>query len=122
MRRRERLNQILSAVVARGQVDVPTLASEFDVSDATIRRDLEALQRQRLVCRTHGGAAIHAAFNDLPLSFKTAQDLPEKRSISLLAAEFLEGARVIGPLAAPRCRSSPRCCVNVTISQWSRTH
>src|ERR1700733_3351811 len=74
MQRRHRLNQIVSAVVDRGQVDVPSLATEFAVSRATIRRDLEALQRQRLVCRTHGGAKIHAAFNDLPLSYKKARD------------------------------------------------
>ncbi len=86
----------MSAVVARGQIDVASLAAEFGVSHATIRRDLEALQKQRLVCRTHGGATIHAAFNDLPLSYKTAQDLPEKQRISRRAVEFLDGARVIG--------------------------
>ncbi len=96
VQRRHRLNQILSAVLIRGQIDVPTLARELGVSQATIRRDLEALQRQRLISRTHGGATIHAAFNDLPLSYKTAQDLPEKQRISRRAVEFLDGARVIG--------------------------
>ena len=82
MQRRHRLNQIVSAVVERGQVDVPSLATEFAVSRATIRRDLEVLQQQRLVCRTHGGATIHAAFNDLPLSYKKTRDLPEKQRIA----------------------------------------
>jgi DeoR family transcriptional regulator, aga operon transcriptional repressor len=94
--RRDRLNHIVSAVVKRGHVDVPSLATEFGVSHATIRRDLEALERQRLVCRTHGGATVHAAFNDLPLSYKTTQDLPEKQQISRRALEFVTGARVIG--------------------------
>lgn len=66
------------------------------MSQATIRRDLEALQQQQLVSRTHGGAIIHAAFNDLPLSYKTAQDLPEKQRIARCAVQFVEGARVIG--------------------------
>ena len=96
MQRRHRLNQIVSAVVERGQVDVPSLATEFAVSRATIRRDLEVLQRQRLVFRTHGGATIHAAFNDLPLSYKKTRDLPEKQRIARHAMAFLEGARVIG--------------------------
>jgi len=96
MRRSHRLNQIVSAVVARGQIDVPTLASEFGVSYATIRRDLDALQNQRLVRRTHGGATIHAAFNDLPLSYKSARELPQKQRISRRALEFLQDARVIG--------------------------
>jgi DeoR family transcriptional regulator of aga operon len=96
MQRHNRLNQIVSVVVERGQVDVPSLATEFAVSPATIRRDLEALQQQRLVCRTHGGATIHAAFNDLPLSYKKTRDLPEKQRIARLATAFIEGARVIG--------------------------
>ena len=86
----------MSAVAERGQVDVPSLATEFAVSPATIRRDLEALQQQGLVCRTHGGAKIHAAFNDLPLSYKKTRDLPEKQRIARRAVAFLEGARVIG--------------------------
>jgi DeoR family transcriptional regulator of aga operon len=94
--RKHRLNQILTVIAARGSVDVPELATEFGVSLATVRRDLETLERQRLVSRTRGGATTHAAFNDLPLSFKTAQDLTEKRRIAQRALEFLNGARVIG--------------------------
>jgi len=86
----------MSVTVAQGSVDVHQLADEFGVSLATVRRDLEELERQRLVSRTRGGATTHAAFNDLPLSFKTAQDLAEKRRIAERALEFVGGARVIG--------------------------
>jgi DeoR family transcriptional regulator of aga operon len=96
MQRKQRLNQIVSAVVEKGTLDVVTLAEQFACSQATIRRDLEVLERQRLVSRTHGGATTHAAFNDLPLGYKTAQDLTEKRRIARQALEFLDGARVIG--------------------------
>jgi DeoR family transcriptional regulator, aga operon transcriptional repressor len=96
VQRRQRRGQIVSAVVERGHVDVLSLATEFAVSPATIRRDLEALQQQRLVCRTHGGAKIHAAFNDLPLSYKRTRDLPEKQRIARHAVAFLEDACVIG--------------------------
>jgi DeoR family transcriptional regulator of aga operon len=96
MRRNQRLNQILSTVVAHGSLEVPELAEMFDVSHATIRRDLELLEQQRLVSRTRGGATIHAAFNDLPLGYKTTQDLTEKRKIAHEARKHLAGARVIG--------------------------
>lgn len=86
----------MAAVVERGALDVVTLAERFDVSQATIRRDLEVLEKQRLVSRTHGGATTHAAFNDLPLNYKNAQDLTEKRRIARHALQFLSGARVIG--------------------------
>jgi DeoR family transcriptional regulator, aga operon transcriptional repressor len=96
VQRRQRRGQIVSVVVERGRVDVPSLARQFAVSPATIRRDLEALQEQRLVCRTHGGATVHAAFNDLPLSYKKTKDLQEKQRIARHAAAFLDGAQVIG--------------------------
>jgi DeoR family transcriptional regulator of aga operon len=94
--RKQRLNQIVSAVIEAGSLDVATLASRFDVSEATVRRDLELLEEQRLVSRTRGGAATNVAFNDLPLGYKTAQDLAEKRRIAQHALTYLDGARVIG--------------------------
>ena len=86
----------MSTVATKGTVDVVALAERFSVSTATIRRDLDTLEQQRLVSRTHGGAAKHEAFNDLPLGYKTAQDLAEKRRIAECAMQFLDGARVIG--------------------------
>ena len=96
MNRKQRLSQIVSAVVEAGNTDVPSLAAQFRVSHSTIRRDLELLEQQRLVSRTHGGASTHASFNDLPLTYKTAQDAGEKRRIAQRALTFLDGARVIG--------------------------
>ncbi len=40
MLRKQRLNQIVSTIVEQGTVDVVTLAEQFAVSQATIRRDL----------------------------------------------------------------------------------
>ncbi|GAA2569204.1 DeoR/GlpR family DNA-binding transcription regulator [Winogradskya consettensis] len=96
MQRAQRLNAIVARVVDSGEVEVATLAEEFDVSLATIRRDIDSLQRKRLVTRTHGGVRPHDSFYDLPLSLKSAQDLAEKRRIAQRALEFVDGARVIG--------------------------
>jgi DeoR family transcriptional regulator of aga operon len=96
VQRKHRLNQIVAAIVERGSLDVATLAEQFAVSRATIRRDLELLEKQRLVSRTHGGASTHAAFNDLPLAYKNAQDMTEKRRIARQCLTLLDGARVIG--------------------------
>jgi DeoR family transcriptional regulator of aga operon len=90
------LNQIVAAVIEAGNIEVTDLAQRFGVSAATIRRDLEQLEEQRLVTRIHGGAATNAAFNDLPLNYKTGQDLPEKQRIAESALSYLDGARVIG--------------------------
>jgi DeoR family transcriptional regulator of aga operon len=82
--------------VERGVADVGDLAELFDVSTATIRRDLETLEEQKLVTRTHGGARPHEAFNDLPLNYKTSHNLAEKRAVAAAALELVRDARVIG--------------------------
>jgi DeoR family transcriptional regulator of aga operon len=96
VQRRQRLNQIVSLVVERGTIEVGALARSFDVSQATIRRDLELLEHQQLVSRTHGGARPHEAFNDLPLTYKRADNFAEKRAIAEAAAIHVDGALVIG--------------------------
>lgn len=96
VQRKERLHHIVASIVDNVSMEVPQLAAHFDVSEATIRRDLEFLEEQQLVSRTHGGATTHVAFNDLPLGFKTSQDLHEKQRIARSALAFLEGARVVG--------------------------
>jgi DeoR family transcriptional regulator of aga operon len=96
MQRKQRLREMVSVIVEKGGLEVEALAEQFAVSAATVRRDLEVLEKQRLVSRTRGGATTHASFNDLPLAYKTEQDTGEKRRIARQALRFLEGARVIG--------------------------
>ncbi|MDQ1293748.1 MAG: DeoR family transcriptional regulator, fructose operon transcriptional repressor [Actinomycetota bacterium] len=52
----ERQQAILDRARAEGRVDVMSLATQFEVAQETIRRDLTALERRRLLRRTHGGA------------------------------------------------------------------
>lgn len=52
----ERQQAILSRARDRGRVEVSALATEFDVTPETVRRDLTAMERQGLLRRVHGGA------------------------------------------------------------------
>ena len=52
----ERRSAIADLVMQRGSVHVKELASRFEVSPATIRRDLEALEGQETLRRVYGGA------------------------------------------------------------------
>ena len=52
----ERRRAILEMLGRNGRVLVTEMAHQFDTSQVTIRKDLEALHAQRLVHRTHGGA------------------------------------------------------------------
>lgn len=53
-----RRTAILDFLRDRGQASIAELAVQFDVSDDTARRDVEALAAQGAVERTHGGATI----------------------------------------------------------------
>lgn len=69
----ERQRHIISTVVADGSVTVSSLSRRFAVSESTIRRDLQVLDRNGELVRTHGGAVSagpltggHAASEGLP--------------------------------------------------------
>lgn len=55
----ERSKQILELVKKCGSVQVAQLSQMLGVSVVTIRKDLQRMERECLLCRTHGGAAIH---------------------------------------------------------------
>jgi DeoR/GlpR family transcriptional regulator of sugar metabolism len=50
--RQTRLKELLSR---RGMCDLDSLAAELDVSQSTVRRDIEAMEKRGIVTRTHGG-------------------------------------------------------------------
>src|SRR5215831_16515888 len=56
----QRHQELLQLVETKGQISVDDLADHFGVSDDTIRRDLQTLERRRLLLRTHGGAVSTA--------------------------------------------------------------
>lgn len=55
---RERQNRILSALRTDGSASVRELAEALAVSESTIRRDLELLDRNGELTRTYGGAVL----------------------------------------------------------------
>ena len=52
----ERQQRILEKLKEDGAVSVSKLSAEFSVAEETIRRDLEKLEKQEKLMRTHGGA------------------------------------------------------------------
>jgi DeoR family transcriptional regulator, aga operon transcriptional repressor len=95
VRQSDRLSSILELVSRNGSVSVTDLADGFGVSLATIRRDLQLLNEQRLVARTHGGAVARGVVYELPLRYKAARRQDEKRRIGAAAAALVpEGATV----------------------------
>ncbi|MGY4710374.1 DeoR/GlpR family DNA-binding transcription regulator [Mycolicibacterium sp. CBM1] len=85
----ERLGEILDRLGDGGSVDVVRLAEEFQVSSATIRRDLQSLHEQGLVRRTPGGALPNPAGLEMPIRYKASRQLKQKRAIGIAAAELI---------------------------------
>jgi DeoR family transcriptional regulator, aga operon transcriptional repressor len=96
MRQSERLDAILVRLSENGSVAVQRLAADLGVSTATIRRDLELLESQRLLSRTHGGAVSHGVLYELPLRYRAGRHEAEKHRIAEAAAARLGDARVVG--------------------------
>ena len=96
MRQAERVGAILEQLSSHGSVSVADLATELAVSPATIRRDLELLDDQRLLTRTHGGAVAQGVLYELPLRYKTAHHQEEKRRIALEAASRVADGEAVG--------------------------
>lgn len=85
LRRADRVSTILDRIANQGSVDAGALATEFAVSVATIRRDLQTLEDQKLLSRTHGGAIAADVDYELPVRYRIGQRREEKKAIARVA-------------------------------------
>lgn len=93
----QRKIEILTAVESRETVSTVDLAQQFDVSIATITRDLQDLEDKGLILRVHGGAtAIRGGGYELPFITRENRNLEEKRRIAAAAFDMIrEGDRIL---------------------------
>ena len=77
---------ILEELAAGGSVGVAEIAVKLGVSTASIRRNLQLLEQQRLLSRTHGGAVANSTAYELPLRYRGGRRRDEKRRIAAAAA------------------------------------
>ena len=93
----ERRREILSRIEADGKVLVSELAKDFSVTEETIRRDLERLDKEGLVSKTYGGAVSKQnAALDLPYKIRIGVNVEEKQRISDKAASLIhDGERIM---------------------------
>ncbi len=92
----ERQRRVLAAMGHDGAVRVDALSDLLAVSPATVRRDLEELERQGLVQRVHGGAILPRTRLDEPwFEEKTAIAGSEKLAIARAAAALIEDGETI---------------------------
>jgi DeoR family transcriptional regulator, aga operon transcriptional repressor len=89
MRQQDRFGVILEHLNRDSSVTVPILAAHLGVSAATVRRDLQALESQQLLTRTHGGAVSSGVLYELPMRYRGGRQLEAKRAIARVAAQLL---------------------------------
>jgi DeoR/GlpR family transcriptional regulator of sugar metabolism len=88
-----RAEKIVQELLSNGRVDVEELSQQFQVNSSTIRRDLEKLERQGLLRRTHGGAVPVDTLSysgyayDLTFQENVNKQTEEKSQIALAAAQ-----------------------------------
>jgi DeoR/GlpR family transcriptional regulator of sugar metabolism len=87
----ERQKRILEILNADGSVLVSRLSEELDVTEETIRRDLEKLEKQEALIRTHGGA-IPVDENDYELSLEKRKNtnITAKEKLAKEAVKFVK--------------------------------
>jgi DeoR/GlpR family transcriptional regulator of sugar metabolism len=79
--------RVLNLISSRGVVALSDLAQSLQVSESTIRRDLDYLHQQGTIRRTHGGAIYVGDGEALPpLEERSGVQLEEKRAIARTAA------------------------------------
>ncbi|MFF0447566.1 DeoR/GlpR family DNA-binding transcription regulator [Streptomyces sp. NPDC004609] len=87
----QRRSLILDEVRRRGGVRVNELTRRLNVSDMTVRRDLDALARQGVVEKVHGGAVpvAEASTHEPGFEAKSGLELPAKEDIARAAAAMV---------------------------------
>jgi DeoR/GlpR family transcriptional regulator of sugar metabolism len=92
-----RRRRLLDLVTRQGYATLDELIRALDVSESTVRRDLEALDQAGAVKRTHGGAIYTGEVRSMPaFDDRTATAAAEKRAIGrAVAAMFQDGETVL---------------------------
>ncbi|MET9053945.1 DeoR/GlpR family DNA-binding transcription regulator [Streptomyces rhizosphaericola] len=93
----QRRSLILDEVRRRGGVRVNELTRRLNVSDMTIRRDLDALARQGVIEKVHGGAVpvVEASTHEPGFEAKSALELSAKEDIARTAAAMAQPGSAI---------------------------
>ena len=92
----ERRSRLLEFVRLRRFASLPELAEQLEVSESTVRRDLEHLERQGSTRRIHGGVLYAGSSPKMPhFDARQSAKWGQKRAIAAKAAELIEDGDTI---------------------------
>ncbi|MBR2338859.1 MAG: DeoR/GlpR transcriptional regulator, partial [Clostridia bacterium] len=90
----KRIDVILGIIKEQGYVTVKYLCDTLNYSTATINRDLNDLQKQKLIVRHYGGAEL-VKRKGVPLAFRYHKMRPAKRMIAKEAAKLIKDGMTV---------------------------
>lgn len=93
----ERRNLILEKLQDEKKVVVSELSALFDVSEETIRRDLDKLDKEGLATKSYGGAVLNENTSlDMPFNVRKKRNMKGKQMIAELVSGLIqEGEHII---------------------------
>jgi len=95
----ERRKKIKEILLEYGHIDVNTLCSLLSVSVATVRRDLDTLEREGFLVKEHGGALLNESEAQPPgevlLNLNADLYSAEKRQIGRVAANLVNEGEAV---------------------------
>jgi DeoR family transcriptional regulator of aga operon/DeoR family fructose operon transcriptional repressor len=92
----ERRLKILERVAESQNVEVSVLARQFGVSEMTVRRDMQRLERDGFLRRTYGGATAHQIRSiEVGFNARILHHAAEKRLIGSAAAKMIDSVKVL---------------------------
>lgn len=95
---KERRAVILQRLRELSKVSIEEICEMFDVSEVTVRKDLNVLQSRNLLVRVRGGAIRLPEANsgeDTPISHKRLYNHKEKQAIGRMAASLINDGETI---------------------------
>jgi DeoR family transcriptional regulator, fructose operon transcriptional repressor len=101
----ERHKKLLSILEIKGEITVPEIEAELNVSPATIRRDLILLERLGKIIRTHGGA-MHPSVSEGEITYqqRAMVNMIAKEKIAQVAASYVKPGSTIYLDAGTTCQ------------------
>ena len=89
----ERVKQIRTLLEKTPTLRIGQLAQLLHVSEATVRRDVDAMEKDGLLKRVYGGVTLNK--EDMPLTLRSFQHADEKDEIGKKAAELVKDGQTI---------------------------
>jgi DeoR family transcriptional regulator, fructose operon transcriptional repressor len=93
----QRQNELVKVLEIKGQMSVSEISDYFDISEDTVRRDLDALAQKGALTRTHGGAVTMTALVhlDSPFLQRLNSRTAEKQRIAKAAAALISDGETL---------------------------